>query len=116
MLKHVLGDVLGVFDWVLRNEYQSRKVVHWHILGRMIGISLTDIEIAFKSYKFDDQLGDKTEENGLAEGDCQSDDDLKVFNYSKNIYLNIFNFLNSNTVYKILNAIVEFNIGISFTK
>ena len=53
LMKHVLKDVLGVLDWIVRSEYQGRKALHWHIAARMKGLSLTDIRKAFKVYGFD---------------------------------------------------------------
>ena len=52
-MKHVLKDVLGVLDWIVRSEYQGRKALHWHIAARMKGLSLIDIRKAFKVYGFD---------------------------------------------------------------
>jgi hypothetical protein len=47
-MKHVLKDVLGVLDWIVRSEYQGRKALHWHIAARMDGCRK-----AIKVYGFD---------------------------------------------------------------
>ena len=53
LVKKILHDTLGIVDYVIRAEYQSRSAVHWHMAGRMLGVSMTDIVKACKKYKFD---------------------------------------------------------------
>ena len=75
VMKHVLTDVLGVVDYMIRNEYQSRKALHWHIVGRMLGISKEDITASFKSYKFDCFLPSNATEEEITE--FHSEDHIK---------------------------------------
>ena len=53
LIEKVLKDTLGMTDYILRSEYQSRKSVHWHMAARMLGIGLEDIRTACKKYDFD---------------------------------------------------------------
>ena len=53
LVQKVLHDTLGCLDYVIRAEYQSRSAVHWHMAGRMMGVSMIDIIKAAKTYDFD---------------------------------------------------------------
>ena len=53
LVKKVLHDTLGCLDYVIRAEYQSRTAVHWHMAGRMMGVSMSDIIKAGQTYSFD---------------------------------------------------------------
>ena len=44
---------IGITDFVLRSEYQSRKAIHWHMAARTLGIHLDDIKSACQKYDFD---------------------------------------------------------------
>ena len=61
LVDKILGDTLGIIDYVIRAEYQSRSTVHWHMAGRMLGVSMPDIIQACKKYKFD--VKETTEEH-----------------------------------------------------
>ena len=53
LVEKVLKNTLGITDYIIRCEYQSRKAIHFHMAGRMIGLSMRDIELACKTYSFD---------------------------------------------------------------
>ena len=53
LVDKVLHDTLGMVDYIIRSEYQSRSAVHWHMAGRMLGLSMKDIQKACKKYDFD---------------------------------------------------------------
>ena len=61
LLEKVLKDTLGITDYILRSEYQSRKAVHWHMAARMLGLGLDDIRRAFKKYDFDVSVSSEVE-------------------------------------------------------
>ena len=53
LIEKVLINVLGMSDYIIRSEYQSRKSIHWHMAARIIGVSMEDIVQATKKYDFD---------------------------------------------------------------
>ena len=53
MIEEVLKKTLGVVDYIVRSEYQSRKAIHWHMVARVVGISMKEIVRACKKYEFD---------------------------------------------------------------
>ena len=53
LVEKVLRQSLGIVDFIIRSEYQSRSAVHWHMAGRMLGLSMKDIQKACKKYDFD---------------------------------------------------------------
>ena len=53
LINGVLRDTLGIVDYLMRTEYQSRKAVHWHMAGRMLGLGMEDIQRACRKYDFD---------------------------------------------------------------
>ena len=53
LVNKVLHKTLGMVDYIIRSEYQSRSAVHWHMAGRMLGLSMSDIQKACKKYDFD---------------------------------------------------------------
>ena len=61
LTEKVLREALGIVDYIIRSEYQSRSSVHWHMAGRMVGLSMDDIKRACAKYDFDVQLLDPAE-------------------------------------------------------
>ena len=62
LIEKVLKDTLGISDYILRSEYQSRKSVHWHMAARMMGLGLEDIRTACKKYDFDVRVSTEQEQ------------------------------------------------------
>ena len=53
VISEILMGVYGVTHWLLRNEFQSRGALHWHMAARMKGVCLEDMTAAFKRYSID---------------------------------------------------------------
>ena len=53
VLLNTVLKTIGITDFVLRSEYQSRKAIHWHMAARTLGIRLDDIKSACQKYDFD---------------------------------------------------------------
>jgi hypothetical protein len=53
VIEHVLCRTLGISHWFVRNEYQSRGTLHWHMVACMDGIEAETARKAFKKYRFD---------------------------------------------------------------
>jgi hypothetical protein len=53
VIEHVLCRTLGVTHWFVRNEFQSRGTLHWHMVAYMNGLDAVAARKAFKTYRFD---------------------------------------------------------------
>ena len=62
LIEKVLHDTMGLTDYILRSEYQSRKAVHWHMAARMEGLGLEDIRRACRKHDFDVRLSTEEEQ------------------------------------------------------
>ena len=60
LIDKVLSEI-GIVDYILRSEYQSRKAVHWHMAARTLGVRMEDIQTACKKYNFDVRLSTEDE-------------------------------------------------------
>ena len=62
----VLKPYLGMVDYVIRAEFQSRSAIHFHLIGRCINAPpLEDMEIAFKKYLFIEDFRAECRQGGL---------------------------------------------------
>ena len=50
LFKEVLTQHVGVLDYMIRSEFQSRSAIHFHCLARCQGVSLAELETAFTKY------------------------------------------------------------------
>ena len=53
VMKYVLQDTLGVDFYFIRNEYQSRGSLHWHIVAHVPGLETPVQREALGKYRFD---------------------------------------------------------------
>ena len=50
LIDSILTQHVGVVDFVVRSEFQSRSAIHFHAIARCRGVSLDDLEMAFKKH------------------------------------------------------------------
>ena len=53
VVKYVLQETLGVDYYLIRNEYQSRGSLHWHIVAHIPGLEASVQKEALGKYRFD---------------------------------------------------------------
>ena len=63
VVTEVLENVLGATHWTVRNEFQSRGVLHWHLAVSIPGVSQQDINLANKEHRSDYLIPDKLDPN-----------------------------------------------------
>ena len=68
----ILKPYLGMVDYVIRAEFQSRTAIHFHIIGRCINApALEDMEIAFKKYLFVEEFRADCVKFGMSEDEIR---------------------------------------------
>merc|ERR1712077_140669 len=64
LMKYVLQGTLGVDFFFIRNEYQSRGSLHWHIVAHVPGLEAPVQKEALGKYRFDlNSSGQEIDEN-----------------------------------------------------
>ena len=53
LMKYVLQETLGMDFYFIRNEYQSRGSLHWHIVAHVPGLEAPILKEALGKYRFD---------------------------------------------------------------
>ena len=63
LVKEVLEDVYGCTHYTIRNEFQARGVLHWHLAVSLPGVSQQDINLSNKEHRCDWNIPEKLDEN-----------------------------------------------------
>ena len=76
--KYILTPYLGMIDYVIRTEFQSRSAVHFHMIARCVTAPrLEDMEIAFRDYFFIEDFRMERERD-TEEGESWTEEEIEA--------------------------------------
>ena len=61
--EEILEKHYGMVDFIIRDEYQARTAIHFHVVARLVGLSKEDLDAGLKNYFFVEDMGDLSEED-----------------------------------------------------
>ena len=66
--EEILEKHYGMVDFIIRDEYQARTAIHFHVVARLVGLSKEDLDVGLKDYFFIEDM----EDGVLSDEDRQS--------------------------------------------